>query len=196
MPEIIGKLLKQDNKPATEIERQFAQALVDVGNAGDVKSQLAELYILGVREIEMGGGKSALLVFVPVPQLKAFHKVQDKIVRELEKKFNGRHILFLAKRRILPKPLRGTKARPQKQKRPRSRTLTAVHEAWLDEIVFPAEVVGKRIRVKLDGKKIYKVHLDRSQQTNIGHKIDTFAAVYRKLTGKEVQFEFPVEPNY
>ena len=49
MPEIIGKLLKQDNKPATEIERQFAQALVDVGNAGDVKSQLAELYILGVR---------------------------------------------------------------------------------------------------------------------------------------------------
>jgi len=45
----------------------------------------------------MGGGKSALLVFVPVPQLKAFHKVQDKIVRELEKKFNGRHILFLAK---------------------------------------------------------------------------------------------------
>ncbi|VDM76151.1 unnamed protein product [Strongylus vulgaris] len=67
-------------------------------------------------------------------------------------------VLYLFQRRILPKPLRGSKKVPMKQKRPRSRTLTAVHEAWLDEMVFPAEVVGKRTRVKLDGKKLLKVY--------------------------------------
>jgi len=52
-----------------------------------------------------------------------------------------------------------------------SRTLTAVHDAILDDLVYPAEIVGKRTRVKLDGTKLLKVHLDRSQQTNIEHKV-------------------------
>ncbi|PRD25029.1 UNVERIFIED_CONTAM: RpS7 [Trichonephila clavipes] len=72
-----------------------------------------------------------------------------------------------------------------------NRTLTAVHDAILEDLVFPAEIVGKRIRIRLDGSKLIKVHLDKTQQTNIEHKTDTFAAVYKKLTGKEVTFEFP-----
>jgi len=43
-------------------------------------------------------------------------------VRELEKKFSGKHVVFIAQRRILPKPTR--KANKLKQKRPISRTLT------------------------------------------------------------------------
>ena len=38
-----------------------------------------------------------------------------------------------------------------------SRTLTAVHDAVLQDLVFPAEIVGKRIRVKLDGSRLIKV---------------------------------------
>jgi len=91
---------------------------------------------------------------------------------------------------MLPKPTRKMRSK-SKQKRPRSRTLTAVHEAILDDLVYPAEIVGKRIRVKLDGARLIKVHLDKSQQTNIEHKVDTFGAVYKKLTGKQVSFEFP-----
>jgi hypothetical protein len=37
--------------------------------------------------------------------------------------------------------------------------------------VFPAEIVGKRIRMKLDGSQLIKVHLDKNQQTNIEHKV-------------------------
>jgi small subunit ribosomal protein S7e len=88
----------------------------------------------------------------------------------LEKKFSGRHVVFCAERKILPKPRRG-RPDPNKQKRPRSRTLTAVYDNILDDLVFPAEIVGKRIRVKLDGSQLIKVHLDKNQQTTIEHKV-------------------------
>lgn len=51
------------------------------------------------------------------------------------------------------------------------RTLTSVYDAILEDLVFPAEIVGKRIRVKLDGSQLIKVHLDKSQQTTIEHKV-------------------------
>src|SRR5579871_767902 len=34
-----------------------------------------------------------------------------------------------------------------------SRTLTTVHENTLNDLVYPAEIVGKRIRVKMDGSR-------------------------------------------
>lgn len=52
-----------------------------------------------------------------------------------------------------------------------SRTLTHVHEMILEDLVYPAEIVGKRTRVKLDGSRLIKVHLDKAQQTNIEHKV-------------------------
>merc|ERR1712063_77176 len=115
---------------------------------------------------DCAGGKKSIVIFVPVPQLKAFQKIQTRLVRELEKKFSGKHVVFIAQRRILAKPTRKTK-RSNKQKRPRSRTLTAVHDAMLEDLCFPAEIVGKRIRIKLDSSRVIKVQLDKAQQNNV-----------------------------
>ena len=52
-------------------------------------------------------------------------------------------------------------------------------------------LTSKLPRIRLDGSRLFKVHLDKTQQTNIEHKVETFASVYKKLTGKEVNFEFP-----
>jgi len=41
----------------------------------------------------------------------------------------------------------------------------------LEDLVYPVEIVGKRIRVKLDGSQLIKVHLDKNEQTNIEHKV-------------------------
>ena len=61
-------------------------------------------------------------------------------------------VVLIATRRIVRPPKKGSAVQ-----RPRSRTLTAVHDAILEDVVFPAEIVGKRIRYRIDGSKIMKV---------------------------------------
>lgn len=144
-------------------------------------------------QLEVGHGKRAIVIFVPVPLLANFHKVQQRLIRELEKKFSDRHVLILASRRILPRPKRSNRSRTsQTQKRPRSRTLTAVHDAILADVVYPVEIVGKRLRTKEDGTKTLKVVLDEKERGGVDYRLDTFAEVYRKLTGRGVGFEFPL----
>ncbi|CAG8983500.1 hypothetical protein HYALB_00004301 [Hymenoscyphus albidus] len=145
-----------------------------------------------IESIEVGHGKKAIVIFVPVPSLQGFHKVQQRLTRELEKKFSDRHVLILASRRILPRPKRSNRSRTSlTQKRPRSRTLTAVHDAILTDLVFPVEIVGKRLRTKEDGSKTLKVVLDEKEKGGVDHRLDTYSEVYRKLTGRGVAFEFP-----
>lgn len=59
-------------------------------------SPLCILLFLFFQEIEVQN-KKIIVVYVPVPQLKQFHKVQVRLIRELEKKFGGRHVVFVAK---------------------------------------------------------------------------------------------------
>lgn len=53
-----------------------------------------------------------------MPQRAQFQKIQARLVRELEKKFSGKHVVFIGDRKILPKPTRKTRTQT-KQKRPR-----------------------------------------------------------------------------
>merc|ERR1711937_649125 len=186
-----AKILKDAGEQATDCEKQLSAALVEVENnaTADLKAVLKELYFKTAKEFEVGSGRKAIVLFVPFPQVKAWQKIHQKVVRELEKKFSDKHIVILPQRRILPKPTRKTKN--QKQKRPFSRTLTSVHNAILDDLCFPAEIVGKRTPVRLDATRLLKIHLDKSMQTDVEHKLETYANIYKKLTGKEVTFEFP-----
>ena len=78
------KILRTANAPTTppdETETAVAQALLDLENSvPELKTELRPLQISAAREIDVRGGKKAIVVFVPVPQLKAFHKVQARCV--------------------------------------------------------------------------------------------------------------------
>lgn len=148
----------QKEKGAAEpspFELEVAQALSDLeANSADLKAELRELFIVAAKEVDVQGRK-AVVIFVPFRLLKLTHKIQSRLVRELEKKFSGRHVVLIAQRRIQRKE---TKAgRMLAQKRPRSRTLTAVHDAILEDLVYPTEIVGKHMRYKTDGTKLLKM---------------------------------------
>ncbi|OAL22937.1 40S ribosomal protein S7 [Fonsecaea multimorphosa] len=201
----------------SELETSIATALYELEtNIPDLKVALRPLQFVSAREaaatsweevnkpltsfsviqLEVGHGKRAVVIFVPVPLLAGFHKVQQRLTRELEKKFSDRHVLILASRRILPRPKRSNRSRTsQTQKRPRSRTLTAVHDAILADVVYPVEIVGKRLRTKEDGSKVLKVILDEKERGGVDYRLDTYSEVYRKLTGRVCGFEFPMSSS-
>jgi small subunit ribosomal protein S7e len=184
-----AKIVKANNATPTEFEQSVAQELFNLEvSASELKADLHDLYISAAREIEIDTSRKAIIIFVPFRQLKDFHKIQARLVRELEKKFSGRHVVIVAQRTILPKTV--NRSIKHSGPRPRSRTLTAVQESILEDIVYPTEIVGKRIRYRVDGTKTLKVFLDPKDLVNVETKLETFAKVYSSLTNKEVSYFF------
>merc|ERR1712039_715479 len=121
---------------------------------------------------------------------KVVKKIQGRLIREIEKKLaNKMHVILVANRTILDTNFR----RKGLKVRPRTRTLTGVHDAILEDVVGPTEIIGRRTRIGVDGSKIMKIVLDPKDKDkdNVEAKLDTFASVYKKLTNKEAVFEFP-----
>merc|ERR1711935_1057918 len=140
------------------------------------------------KEMEVTGGRTALVVQFPFRVWKSVRKIQGRLIRGLEKKFSKKHVVFVAQRTILDKNFR----RKGLKVRPRTRTLTSVHESILEDIVGPTEIVGKRTRISVDGSKLLKVFLDPKDKDKgeVEAKLSTFSSVYKKLTNKEAVFVF------
>ena len=185
------KIVKAKGAEPDEFEQSVAQELFNLEmSQAEIKSDLQNLHIVAAKQVEIQGGKKAIIIFVPYKLLTQYHKIQSRLVRELEKKFSGKHVVIIAQRTIFSTNY-NRKAHTSGP-RPRSRTLTAVQDAILEDLVYPTEIVGKRVRCRIDGSKQLKVYLDPKDQVNVETKLDTFATVYKQLTTKEVQFEFPV----
>ncbi|KAG2710700.1 hypothetical protein I3843_04G040100 [Carya illinoinensis] len=182
------KIHKEKDVEPTEFEDTVAQYLFDLENTNqELKSDLKDLYINSAAQMDISGNRKAVVIHVPYRLRKGFRKIHLRLVRELEKKFSGKDVVVIATRRIVRPPKKGSAAQ-----RPRSRTLTSVHDAMLEDIVHPAEIVGKRIRYRIDGSKIIKILLDPKERNNTEYKLETFSGVYKKLTGKDVVFEYPI----
>merc|ERR1712054_259116 len=124
-------------------------------------------------EIDVGKTGKAVVVYFPFRVWKAVRKIQGRLIRELEKKFSKKHVVFVANRTILDKNFR----RKGLKVRPRSRTLTSVHKSILEDVVGPTEIVGKRTRISVDGTKIMKVYLDPKDKDkeNVEAKMSAFS---------------------
>jgi len=197
------KIFKSKDEQPSELEEAVAKAFVELEmTSKEMATELRDLFFLSAKQIDLspastsatapatgiGGGKAALVIFVPYRFHKRFQKLQSRLIRELEKKFSGKHVIILAQRTIMSKQY--NRQHPG-QIRPRSRTLTSVHQAILDDLVYPTQVVGKRIRFRTDGSRLLKVYLDPKDVKEVDYKLKTFAAVYKKLTNKNIEFLFP-----
>lgn len=186
---MIVKIRKEKGASPTKLEEQIAQHILDIQNSSQIewKAELNDLYISSVKEVVLAT-KKVVVIFVPFRLIKDFRRVQQKLIRELEKKLSQKQVIIVAQRRILPPASKLN--RTSAQKRPHSRTLTAVHDAILDDMVYPVEVTGKRIRVKTDGSRQHKIILDSKDEQAVQDRLDSYQAVYKKLTGRDAIFAF------
>ena len=185
------KIVKDKGVAPTELEDEVARMMMEIetGSSSDIKSELKDIVISSAKEVDVGKNGKAVVVHFPFRVWKSVRKIQGRLVRELEKKLAKRHVIFVANRTILDKNCK----RKGIALRPRSRTLTAVHEAILEDVVGPTEIVGKRTRIAVDGSKTLKILLDPKdkEKDNVESKLSTFSAVYKQLTNKDAQFIFP-----
>merc|ERR1711966_31266 len=186
------KIKKERGAQPNDLENQVAQAFVDLEiNNEELRPTLKNLHIVAAREVAVNKSTAAIVVFVPYRLRDLFRKNQVRLVNELEKKFSGQHIVLVAKRNIQDKEKHSNRKASKGQVRPRSRTLTAVHEAILGDVVYPANISAKRTRYMQDGNKLIKVELENPYE--VSEKLDTFSSVYHALTGKNATFSLPAQ---
>merc|ERR1712021_275971 len=112
------KIRKASGEP-DEFEASVAQELLNLEmTSTELKASLRNIYITAAKEVDCGSGRTAIILYVPFKLLKSVNKVHQKLVRELEKKFSGRHVLIVAQRTILGKSFN----RNQKTSGPRPRS--------------------------------------------------------------------------
>lgn len=184
------KLVKAKGEAATELELKIASELETLEkSAGHFKTDLKGLHFTKASQIEFEGGRKAVVVFVPPPMLKDFRKCQVPLVQELEKKLGSMQVLLVANRTMVPPGL-WQRSKMLSGVRPRSRTLKNVQDSLLDDLLFPTEIAGKRTKVKTDGSRLLKVILSKKDQDANDGKTEGFRTVFKKLTNRDVTFEF------
>jgi small subunit ribosomal protein S7e len=227
---VTHKVQRTANAPKTppdELETSVAQALIDLeNNVPELKAELRPLQISAAREVDVRGGKKTIVIFVPVPQLKAFRKVQQRHVVSPVCEGCRTHTLGQtdpgARKEILgsPRRVRGaapnasqadtnlaseTKEAPQPDSdqcprtdsgRPRvpdrDRRQTDPSRDWRVETAESVRFPGSVWIVGVELTRFGYRFLDAKDATSLEYKLDSFTSVYRRLTGKDVVFEFPV----
>ena len=81
------KIRKAKGGEADDFEMSIAQEIYNLQVSSDMKADLHALHIAAAKEVELAGGRKAIIIFVPFKQLRDYHKIQTRLIRELEKKF-------------------------------------------------------------------------------------------------------------
>jgi len=171
----------------TKVFSAFEETVVKALN--DIKATAKEpiiqkVIVSAAKEVAVED-KKAIVIFVPYRIHKAVLKVQERLIREFEKKFNGAPVFIVAQRKILPVKVGLA--------RPHSRSRAAVHEAILHDLSAPSQIVGVRTRYRTDGSKILKVFLNPKDQKDFEGKLKALSSVYSALTSRAVEFTFPAD---
>lgn len=177
----------KSKQTVTEIEKNLNNLLVKLQtNEIELKTELETITIEAASEIVIDSGKRCYLIKVSSPSAKDIKKVQALLVQKFEAHFSTPVVIIPSKNKIdgkVYRKYRGTKV-------PRDRTLTAIYDSYLEEIIFPATLVGKRIRYPKGQSRHYKILVDSIDKTFIEYKVPAITACYKSLTKRNLQLEF------
>eukprot|EP00672_Neobodo_designis_P019291 CAMPEP_0174833272 /NCGR_PEP_ID=MMETSP1114-20130205/4127_1 /TAXON_ID=312471 /ORGANISM="Neobodo designis, Strain CCAP 1951/1" /LENGTH=201 /DNA_ID=CAMNT_0016067147 /DNA_START=56 /DNA_END=661 /DNA_ORIENTATION=- len=189
----LRKLRKAKRSKPTPLENDVAKALYDLElHHKSLKTHLPRFHVNTAKQVEAKtSSKKAIVVFYPLRYLMLVRKVQTVLTAELEKRFSGKIVCLVAQRKVTKRPS-NIYAIQQVQ---RSTTRTAVNEAILNDLLFPADVVARRWRFRVDGSKIMKVFLDTKARKRMDARLPLIAALYKKLTQRSVTFGYMWNPR-
>lgn len=178
----------QKKGETTPLEQSVANALNEIQESSEesLKKSLQNLKITGVKEVSTEGLKVDIIA-VPYKQVPAYRAILGQLIPELEKRLDNASVVIVGKRRAFPKtPVRG---RRYAAIRPTGRTLRAVNDGLLEDVVFPTSIVGKRVHYDLKGGQVTHVFLDHNDRTRVEERLHTFEVAYHRLTGLRTVFE-------
>lgn len=120
-----------------------------------VKAELNKIKVVQATEFSIKEDskvvQKVLLVYVSYPSLKIAQAHILPLIAAIEKK-RSVPTFFTGKRTIQSRWVKSHKT----QTRPKNRTLTAVHDAILDDLLHPANITGRRMRVR-NGKTFFRM---------------------------------------
>lgn len=176
------------------LKEELAAIFLEVYHAsGENKKPVRGSPVSEVREIthrdERNVLQTAYVVFVSYNFLRENRELISKLTNAVTLK-KERPCFVVAQRTIIhPKS-------KYNQKIPHNRTLTSVYESLLEDLIFPGQVIGKRIRFAAGGKQLIKYHLNADAESFVRPRAELIRQAYHDLTGRTVALEFRAEPNY
>ena len=127
----------------SEIQKNVSTALEKIKDAEkEHKAELEPLKIEHANEIQMNEEQKCYLIQISAQNLTGFKKVHSLLTQKLEEHLSKTVMIIPARKRVNGKEYRTFVSK----KVPRNNTLTAVFDAYLDDILYPATIIGKRIR--------------------------------------------------
>ena len=173
----------------SELDKNFQKTLQEIAsNEKDFKTELEGMEIKHAREVSIEDGKNhCYLIQVSTKNEKDLKKVQQTLSKKLEDHFGKPVSIIPEKKRVngnLYRKYKGTKV-------PRDRTLTALFDSYLEDLLYPAVIVGKRIRYPKGKVRKFKVLIDPIDKELLNNKIPSITGCYKALTNRELEIEFP-----
>ncbi|EAL51767.1 40S ribosomal protein S7, putative [Entamoeba histolytica HM-1:IMSS-B] len=157
--------------------------------------ELKGVKVISAKKVTISKDKKATVIFIPLRMMRICRASFEKVIEALEKKLNG-PVFIIGKRVVAHTKKVGQSGKTDYK--PRSRTSKAVHEAYLNEMLYPVEVAGQRVHATLVHKKVANsktvfVAVDDAKLKNsVKAKLPIYSAVYKNITGEKVKFAFPV----
>lgn len=188
-------MLKQTDKTnnkngstVNEITKNLTTVLNRIQDSdANLKKGLEHVKVENASEIQVDNNKRCYLVQVDEANIKNLQSVHSEVVKKLEDHFSTPVVIVPARKKINGKLYRKYIGK----KVPRHQTLSNVNDALLEDLLYPATIVGKRTRFPKGKNRVFKVFVDPLDRESIEYKTNAIVACYKGLTNRDLTIEFP-----
>jgi small subunit ribosomal protein S7e len=187
-----GKNLKLENNFKNNRTNKLIDSVNSIFNEfresnPQYKEDMSNLQVENVNELNVEGNKTTVLININDSGIKNLQNVHQDLVLLLEKSL-GKPVLLIP----LRKTVDGKKFRKFIGKKvPRTKTLSFVQDNILEDLLYPATIIGKRTRYPRGQRKQLKVFVDSVDKDYVNYKNREICLGYRSLTGCELSIDFP-----